>query len=134
MTQALDIPNSTVAGGIEGPGDGRAGAGAGGETERIGALDGLRGFAVLWVMLHHFVLMLVFVLLPLVHTFTPEQRVMAHRQVWLWTYTGNLAMVAYNAPIYDAGGLKLLHFWSLAIEEQFYLVWPAVVLLLSRKG
>jgi peptidoglycan/LPS O-acetylase OafA/YrhL len=28
----------------------------------------------------------------------------------------------------------LSHFWTLAVEEQFYLFWPAIVLLTSRKG
>ena len=192
MTTALiDAPAVTTAGGIEGRD----------EADRISALDGLRGFAVLWVMLHHFThgathhnpllnagftfarygywgvdvffvlsgflitgvlhdsknasnylsafyarrslrifplyfaaLIIVFVLLPMVHTLTPQQHAMAQQQGWLWAYMGNLAMVFHNAPIYDAGGIKLLHFWSLAIEEQFYLVWPAVVLMLSRVG
>lgn len=26
------------------------------------------------------------------------------------------------------------HFWSLAVEEQFYLIWPACVLLMTRRG
>jgi peptidoglycan/LPS O-acetylase OafA/YrhL len=30
-------------------------------------------------------------------------------------------------------GGHLSHFWSLAVEEQFYLVWPAVILFVKRK-
>lgn len=48
----------------------------------------------------------------------------ATRAHWLYyvTYTSN---VLHAQGIYDAG---LAHFWSLAVEEQFYLVWPAVML------
>jgi peptidoglycan/LPS O-acetylase OafA/YrhL len=45
-----------------------------------------------------------------------------HQQVWLWTYTSNI----YEA-IYQDYGVFTRHFWSLAVEEQFYLLWPMVV-------
>lgn len=63
------------------------------------------------------------VLLP--HLFTYSQEALAsHRyQVWLWTFTINWAQ-PLGAEI---SGFS--HFWSLAVEEQFYLLWPFVVLL-----
>lgn len=36
----------------------------------------------------------------------------------------------YFAPTADA--LPLLHLWTLAVEEQFYIFWPALLLLLAR--
>lgn len=46
---------------------------------------------------------------------------------WFLLYSCNLK------PDHAVNDAYLGHFWSLAVEEQFYLVWPAVVLLLSRR-
>jgi peptidoglycan/LPS O-acetylase OafA/YrhL len=50
-------------------------------------------------------------------------------QVWLWTYTLNIA----NAFGWVVNVGVLGQMWSLAIEEQFYVVWPALVRLLSPR-
>lgn len=49
-------------------------------------------------------------------------------QLWMWLYASNLYTFLQGAHT----GLATSHFWSLAIEEQFYLIWPLVVLALSR--
>ena len=46
---------------------------------------------------------------------------------WHLTYTFNVRMATT-----DAWSGATSHFWSLCVEEQFYLVWPLVVLGLSR--
>jgi peptidoglycan/LPS O-acetylase OafA/YrhL len=49
-------------------------------------------------------------------------------QLPFWTYTANLWQPPLGLKIIDVG-----HLWSLALEEQFYLLWPFAILLLSRK-
>ncbi len=47
------------------------------------------------------------------------------------TYTENLSLT--GQPLTDASWVNINHFWSLAIEEQFYLVWPLLVFLLKTR-
>jgi peptidoglycan/LPS O-acetylase OafA/YrhL len=49
-------------------------------------------------------------------------------QAWYWTYLANVrvAIHGWRDPV-------LVHFWSLAVEEQFYLVWPFIVLSCDRR-
>ncbi len=47
---------------------------------------------------------------------------------WHLTYLSNLRIHLHGWPHHITGPL-----WSLAVEEQFYLVWPAVILLLPRQ-
>lgn len=52
-------------------------------------------------------------------------------QFWFWTYIQNWLFVSDH----DYPEINIIsHFWSLAIEEQFYIVWPAVVYFLSGKN
>lgn len=47
---------------------------------------------------------------------------------WLVTYTINILQTVENAHPEN-----FQHFWSLAVEEQFYLIWPWLMLFVSRK-
>ncbi|ADB18424.1 acyltransferase 3 [Pirellula staleyi DSM 6068] len=79
--------------------------------------------------LYYFALALSLVVLPLVGgsiaaAFSP----IAEDQLWLWLYGGNVLQSLRGE--WCLGPLN--HFWSLAVEEHFYLVWPLVIFSLSR--
>jgi peptidoglycan/LPS O-acetylase OafA/YrhL len=52
-------------------------------------------------------------------------------QFWAWTYTLNwrIALLSFaSIPVF------IQHFWSLAIEEQFYILWPFIVRRFLQRG
>jgi peptidoglycan/LPS O-acetylase OafA/YrhL len=53
----------------------------------------------------------------------------ASTQAWFWLHLSNF-LIAFRG--WGASQMLVPHFWSLAVEEQFYLVWPALVFLVSR--
>ncbi len=48
---------------------------------------------------------------------------------WLWVFLENVELARKNHWTFGF----LNHFWSLAVEEQYYLVWPLIVLALRPK-
>jgi len=50
-------------------------------------------------------------------------------QGWFWSYLQNWLYSFHGFP----ENLILVHFWSLGVEEQFYLVWPWVVLFIPER-
>jgi peptidoglycan/LPS O-acetylase OafA/YrhL len=64
--------------------------------------------------------------------FAPESssyQTLSQNQPWLWAYGTNI-LVGWRG--WDAAPFTS-HFWSLAIEEQFYLLWPLFVVRYRRE-
>jgi peptidoglycan/LPS O-acetylase OafA/YrhL len=58
-----------------------------------------------------------------------EARDLASGEWWYWAYLAN-----WKIAVHGIGSqLEPTMFWSLAVEEQFYLLWPLVVALLDRR-
>ncbi len=71
---------------------------------------------------------MLWVLPQLSSAFSAEVQPAVGAQGWLWLYGANVLQSVRGA--WCLGPLN--HFWSLAIEEHFYLAWPAVICFASR--
>ena len=92
----------------------------------------LRDFYVRRVLrifpVYYVALAVVFIVLPLMLA-TPSWLTLPPdlSQAWYWFYLNN-----WSSPF--LGDVPALgHFWSLAVEEQFYLLWPVCVIFLRRR-
>ena len=80
--------------------------------------------------LYYAVVFFCFVVLPhFPHPHRAEWEAVGRDAGWYWLYLSNFAIGAY--PAFRHGILDIS--WSLAIEEQFYLLWPLVVFALGRR-
>lgn len=80
--------------------------------------------------LYYFVLIVCLLILPHIKQVTVNAEYYTSNQGWLWAYLQNW-LYSFKEPY---GDKLLLHTWSLAVEEQFYLVWPFIILLLRKPG
>jgi peptidoglycan/LPS O-acetylase OafA/YrhL len=89
-----------------------------------------RRFLRIWP-LYYLSLLVLLVLMPMVLPSVPAAlQSMRDKQAWFWLYGANWLFAIEGGFSRTSGG----YFWSLAVEEQFYLLWPFVVYALSDRA
>jgi peptidoglycan/LPS O-acetylase OafA/YrhL len=84
--------------------------------------------------LYYGTMLTIFVLQPAFITLRdPISREWYSHQGWLWAHSLNLFVALHNRFL-EVGWISLGHFWSLSVEEQFYLCWPFIVAALSSRA
>jgi peptidoglycan/LPS O-acetylase OafA/YrhL len=79
--------------------------------------------------LYYGVLFLFLWVVPALTPWAERVEPLRQQQAWYWTYLVNWSQVHGWGD-----NLAFGHFWSLAVEEQFYLLWPLVVFVSSRRA
>lgn len=79
--------------------------------------------------LYYLSLIVFLILLPLINNFPLDFSFYIDHQWWFWTYLQNWFLIFHNVGNTTTA---IQHYWSLAVEEQFYIVWPLVIFLIRR--
>jgi len=79
--------------------------------------------------LYYLFIAVFFLVLPVLFPWHTELQKLPPLQAWYWLYIPNVRIFLQG----DWYATYAEHTWSLAIEEQFYLVWPLVVMLVAPK-
>jgi peptidoglycan/LPS O-acetylase OafA/YrhL len=85
--------------------------------------------------LYYAVLVVTFLIVPALRPYpSPGHHQVAAQQGWLWLYGSNIkSSLTTDERPFSAGWIQMDHFWSLAVEEHFYLAWPLVVYLAAGR-
>lgn len=84
--------------------------------------------------LYYFVLAISFLVLPHLVNIDAAGNDVIKQQAWLWTYTSNLSGF-FDQSSWDASlnFPSFGHFWSLCVEEHFYVFWPFLIYFSNEK-
>lgn len=77
--------------------------------------------------IYYLMLLVIFIILPALNMSIVDSFTLEHGS-WFWLYGGN-----YLTGLVSWPDKAVVHLWSLAIEEHFYLLWPFVVFFTNRK-
>jgi peptidoglycan/LPS O-acetylase OafA/YrhL len=84
--------------------------------------------------LYYAALVAVMLVAPALHVDNNFRKIEGGGTWWLWVYLTNVGLVVSPHHTFAGIGSTLTHFWSLAVEEHFYLVWPFLVARLGSRG
>lgn len=78
--------------------------------------------------LYYLILIIFLIIMPALNPSFLKLDYYVNHQFWLWFYLQNWLYIFHPSPTNF-----LDHLWSLAVEEQFYLIWPFVLLVIKKE-
>jgi peptidoglycan/LPS O-acetylase OafA/YrhL len=78
------------------------------------------------VPIYFLVLFIIFAVLP-IFVSTPSFTILQRNQLYFWLYAANIGFFTVGPEAMGSDVADPAVYWSLAVEEHFYLVWPAVI-------